>query len=313
MILRPLHLVPSNTSLDFLGKRWIAFVLSIALLLSSIGLLFTKGLNFGIDFTGGTVIELRTKEPLDLAKVRPLLNKAGLGDISLQTITEAMAGPEENDLMIRFGKQPGDNKDQLAAAEKVRTLLESHVNGEIEYRKTDFVGPQVGRELIEAGALSLGLALIAIMVYIWLRFEWQFGLGAIAALFHDTILTLGLFSLLQIEFNLTSIAAILTIIGYSINDSVVIFDRIRENLRKFKKKPLPDLLNLSINNTLSRTILTAGTTVVALVALVVFGGHVIYGFSLAVLFGVIIGTYSSVYIAAPILIFMDPRQKENGK
>lgn len=301
--MKPFRLIPANTSINFLGKKWIAFVLSIGLILATAAILLLQGLNFGIDFTGGIVIEIRTSEPVDLATIRTVLANASLGEVALQKFGT------ENDIMIRLGQQSGDTNARMQAVAEVKTLLSNNLPTEIDYRKVDFVGPQVGRELIQAGALSLGLAFAAIMLYIWFRFEWQFGIGAIAALLHDVVLTLGLFSFLKLEFNLTSIAAILTIIGYSINDSVVIYDRIRENLRKYKKKPLEEVLNQSINDTLSRTILTAGTTIAALGALVILGGHVIYGFSLAVLFGVIIGTYSSIYIAAPLLIFMQLRRE----
>ena len=300
-----LRILPDKTSLNFIGKKWGAFVLSAALIVFTAFLLVTKGLNFGIDFTGGIVIEIRPEQKLELSSIRNLLaqNKEKLGDVSLQNFGN------ENDIMIRIG-QSKDSASQKETIALVKNILSS-LPVSVDYRKVDYVGPQVGEELIKAGSLSLILAFVAIMFYIWMRFEWQFGLGAIIALIHDSILTIGLFSLLQIEFNLTSIAAILTIIGYSINDSVVIYDRIRENLRKYKKMPLSELLNLSINDTLSRTILTAGTTIVALIALVWLGGEVIKGFSVAVLFGVIVGTYSSIYIAAPALIFMNLRGKSS--
>ncbi len=301
MAVFPLHLVPANTHIRFLESKWLAFGLSVLAMLATVFLLATKGLNFGIDFTGGTVIELRTEQPVPLQTYRETLGDLQLGEIALQNIGS------DKDVMIRL-QAFGTGEEQALAVEQVKNTLEGALNTAIDYRKVDVVGPVVGEELIQAGSLSLGLALIGIMIYIWIRFEWQFGLCAIAALFHDLLLTLGLYSLLQLEFNLTSIAAILTIIGYSINDSVVIFDRIRENLRKYKQEALESLLNRSINNTLSRTILTAGTTMAALLALVLLGGEVIYGFSVAVLFGVVIGTYSSIYIAAPLLIFMKLRE-----
>jgi len=295
-----LRLVPQKTTINFLNMKLLAFVLSALLILGTVFELTSKGLNFGTDFTGGIVIELRTEEAVELSVLRRMLSDADFGEVSLQTIGNA------NDIMIRLQGSEGDRTETI---NKVKTILEAKITSPIDYRKVDYVGPQVGRELITAGALALGLSFAALMVYIWVRCEWQFGVGAVIALLHDALLTLGLFSLLGLEFNLTSIAAILTIIGYSINDSVVIFDRIRENLRKYKKMSLEELLNISINDTLSRTILTAGTTMAALIALVWLGGEVIKGFSITVLFGVAIGTYSSIYIAAPSLIYMNLRRE----
>ncbi len=305
--MKKLSIVPAQTNINFIKQKFLAFGLSILLIILSGFFLSSKGLNFGIDFTGGIVVELRTENEIELGNLRKSLNVLDLGEISLQTIGS------NNDLMIRVQKQEGGNDEQMAAVNVIKENLAKNFDEKIDYRKVDFVGPQVGHELIQSGALALILSFVAIMIYIWIRFEWQFGLGAIAALIHDSIITLGLFSFLQLEFNLTSIAAILTIIGYSINDSVVIFDRIRESLRKYKKKSIEEVLNRSINDTLSRTIITAGTTIAALVALVWLGGAVVKGFSIAVLFGVIIGTYSSIYIAAPILIFMDIRGEKKAK
>ena len=296
--MKKLSLVPAKTSINFMASKAIAFTLSVILILASIYTLSTKGLNFGIDFTGGSVIEIQTPKPVDIASIRAKLSTAGLGEVAIQTIGD------ENELMIRVEKQAGGSEAQNQAVATVKELLNQTIAQEIDYRKVDFVGPQVGAELIESGVMALLFAFAAILLYIWVRFEWQFGVGAVVALLHDAFLTIGLFSFLELEFNLTSVAAILTIIGYSINDSVVIFDRIRENLRKYKKQPLHDILNISINDTLTRTVLTAGTTIVALIALVTFGGNVIQGFSIAVLFGVVIGTYSSIYIAAPVLDYM---------
>ncbi len=297
-----LKIIPDKTNINFIGRRGWAFVLSIVLITASIGLLVTRSLNFGIDFTGGVVIELRTDEPVDLAEMRNLLGSdSELGDVSLQHFGS------ENDIMIRIGLKDGDQSAKSGTINRVKQILDENIQTGKDYRQESFVGPQVGDELKKSGAMALGLALLGILTYIWIRFEWQFGIGAVAALFHDVLLTLGLYSLLSLEFNLTSIAAILTIIGYSINDSVVTYDRIRENMRKYKKMPLGELLNKSINEMLSRTLLTSGTTIAALLALVLFGGEVIKGFSIAVLFGVIIGTYSSIFIAAPLLIFMNIR------
>lgn len=277
-----------------------AFVLSLTLMLASIGLLFTKGLSFGIDFTGGIVMEVRGEQKLEIAEVRSLLSgHPELGSVDLQYIGN------EGDLMIRI---QGKDKDQASTINSVKSLLEGKFGNNLQYRKTEYVGPQVGKELIQAGILSLVLSCLGIMAYVWVRFEWQYAVGAISSLVHDLLLTLGLYSLMGLEFNLTSIAALLTILGYSINDTVVVYDRIRESLRKYKKMPLEIVLNNSVNETLSRTIMTSGTTLLALAALIAVGGEVIQGFSLALFFGVVVGTYSSIYAAAPMLMYMNLRK-----
>jgi len=296
-----INVSPGNTKIDFIGKKSVAFVLSIILIVGSFGLLLTKGLNFGIDFTGGIVIEIRSEQEIQISTLRPVLANAGLGEIALQNIGS------ENDIMIRV---QGDGGDKAETVAKIKTILEKNLSDKLDYRKVDYVGPQIGEELIETGLIALFLAFLAIMIYIWMRFEWQFSISAILALIHDVIVTLGLYSFMGLEFNLTSIAAILIIIGYSINDSVVIFDRIRENLRKFKKTALPEILNNSINDNLTRTILTSGTTIASLIALVTLGGDVIHGFSIAVLFGIVVGTYSSMYIASPLLVYMNLRNEK---
>jgi len=284
-----------------MGIHRLVIVISIISIVASTALLFIRGLNFGIDFSGGILIEARLNEKADLSKLHKILNKDEFGEITIQNF-------DESDIIIRASANK-DEKDQGVAVKKIQASLNSNFSS-VEYRKIDFVGPQVGDELIKSGLFALIMSCLFIMIYIWIRFDWQFGLGAIAALFHDTMLTFGFFALTGLEFNLTSIAAILTIIGYSINDSVVIYDRIRENLRKFKKSNLSDLLNSSINSTLSRTVLTSGVTLVSIIALIIFGGEALRSFSLATFFGIIIGTYSSIYISAPILIYMDPRKKK---
>jgi len=299
-----LHWVPDNTKIDFVGKRFVAFVLSSILLLGSLFLIFTNGLNFGIDFTGGTLIEIRVDDDApDLGDMRSELNALELGNISIQEF----GAP--NDLLIRLPEQEGDNEIQQAAITKVKDSLEMRYEEGIDYRRIEFVGPQVGEELKRKGMYAVLFSILGMLVYIWFRFEWQFSVAAIIALIHDSLLTIGLFALTQWEFNLSTVAAILMIAGYSINDTVVVFDRIRENLRKFKKMPVPDLLNVSINNTLSRTIMTSLTTLLALVSLWVFGGEVIRGFVNALIFGILIGTYSSIFVAAPILTFLNIRRK----
>ncbi len=289
------RLIPVKTNIDFIGKRWWGFVISFLITIVTIGLVATKGLNLGIDFSGGVLIEAHSETPFNLSTLREELNQHNFGEITLQN-----AGSEK-EILIRVR---ADSNDQQKVAGKVReTLLASHIDKNIEFRKVDYVGAQVGREMIEDGALALLISLAGMMIYLWFRFEWQFGIGGIVALFHDAVATIGFFAITQLEFNLTSVAAVLTIIGYSINDSVVIYDRIRENLRKYKKMAIPDVINLSVNETLSRTILTGSTVVLSLIGLIFFGGDALQGFSLAMLFGVFIGTYSSVYISAPILLY----------
>lgn len=295
----PLHFFPNKPHFDFMGKRWVGFAVSIALTVLSLGLVFSKGLNLGIDFTGGILMEIHTTHPVDLAPLRDSLNHQEFGEVSLQNMGS------ENDLLIRV--QAGENDEQAKTVAKIKELLASKIEGLIDYRKIDYVGPTVGGELIQAGIWAVLLSFLSIMLYVWFRFEWQYGVGAILALIHDSIMIIGFFALTRFEFGLTAIAAILTIVGYSINDSVVIYDRIRENMRRFKKMEIFELLNLSINDTLSRTILTASTTLLASVALALFGGEVIRGFSWAMVFGVVVGTYSSIYISAPTLIYLNLR------
>ena len=276
-------------------------MLSIIFMIGSLILVFTKGLNYGIDFAGGILIEARIDENPDISKIREVLSNK-INDIHIQE-------SGENDVQIRVSKA---SQDQDKLIKKIQNILEENFT-KVEYRKIDFVGPQVGSELIFKGFLALFLSFIFIMIYIWIRFDWQFGLGGIFALLHDAIVTLGFFSITGLEFNLTSIASILTIIGYSINDSVVIYDRIRENLRNYKKMDLQLLINSSTNSTLSRTILTASTTLISLLALIFFGGEALFSFSVATFFGIALGTYSSIYISAPILLYFDPRKKDEKK
>ncbi len=295
--MKMLKLIPKTPAIDFTGKRMIAFALSAFLILASIGLFAGKGLNLGIDFLGGILIEVETNEPADVAKMRNDLGKLGLGDISLQKFGE------DNMVLIRIQKQQGDNKAQIAAVNLIKDNLKDIVK---EYRRTEFVGPTIGAELQETAIWSVLLAIIAILIYIWFRFEWQFGIGAVIALSHDVLTTIGLFSLLQLDFNLATVAAILTIAGYSINDTVVIYDRVRENMRKYTKMEFAQLFNLSINQTLSRTVMTSITTLLALLALYFFGGEVIRNFAIALIWGVVIGTYSSVALAVPFLLYLRP-------
>ncbi len=288
----------SGTKIDFMRFHKSALVLSIFCIIASLILVFVRGLNFGIDFAGGILIEARMSENVDVSEVRNVL--AGeIKDVQIQS-----AGT--TDLLIRVTKT---EEDQSVIVKKIQDTLGKKFSN-VEYRKIDYVGPQIGLELILKGFLALLLSFVFIMIYIWVRFDWQFGFGGIFALVHDTMLTLGFFSLTGLEFNLTSIAAILTIIGYSINDSVVIYDRIRENIRRYKKINLPDLINSSLNSTLSRTVLTSGVVLFSILALVIFGGEVLRSFSIATFFGIVVGTYSSIYISAPVLIYFDPRKEK---
>ena len=294
--MKKLRIVPPDTSVNFIGRRLIAFAFSAALILGSLGLAAGVGLNLGIDFLGGILLEIKTEGPADLATLRSDLGALGLGDVGLQEFGS------EDVVLIRVQRQEGGDEAQQAAITIIRDALGEQI---AEYRRTETVGPTVGAELKEAAMWAIGSAIIAILIYIWFRFEWQFGVAAIVALIHDVLTTIGLFALFQLEFNLATVAAVLTIAGYSINDTVVVFDRVRENLRKYKKMPLPDLFNLSINETLSRTTITSVTTLLALLALFFFGGEVISGFSIALIWGVLIGTYSSIALAVPVLLYLD--------
>lgn len=295
----PIQIFKTTPKYDFMGKRWIGFAVSIILTLTSLGLVFTKGLNLGIDFTGGVLMEVRTEGEANLATIREAFSGKNFGEVSLQDMGDA------HNFILRI--QTTEKQDQATVIAEVREVLGAAIGEGVEYRKIDFVGPTVGQELVRDGTLAVLLSFAVIMVYVWVRFEWQYGFGAILALIHDAIMLLGFFALTRFEFGLTALAAILTIVGYSINDSVVIYDRIRENMRKFKKMPVFELLNVSINETLARTFLTATTVLLASLALAWFGGEVIKGFSWAMVFGVVVGTYSSIYISAPTLIYLNIR------
>ncbi len=291
-----LRLVPESTKIAFLSMRRVAVGFSILSIIASFVLLAVQGLNFGIDFKGGSSVSLRMPAGIEIGQIRSVANGLGLGEV----IVQEFGAP--TDFMIRVAAQPGDGDSQVKAAQMVAEAMNGAFDG-VVLLSTDVVGPAVSGELITASAIAVILALFAVLIYIWLRFEWQFSVGAIVALTHDVILTLGVFSLTQIEFNLASIAAILTIVGYSLNDTVVVFDRVRENLRKYKKLLLEELLNLSLNETLSRTLMTSITTLIALIALYVLGGENIRGFTFAMIWGVVVGTYSSIFIASPALLY----------
>tara|TARA_B100000315_G_scaffold26820_1_gene23040 strand:+ start:906 stop:1814 length:909 start_codon:yes stop_codon:yes gene_type:complete len=294
-------IIPADTNYPFMDYRKIFIISSLILILSSVLLLSFKGLNLGIDFKGGTLIEISTKNS-DIAELRRILSP-NFNDVSLQEF-----GNSET-IIIRL--QNETNVESIETVNQVKNLINDKVS---EFRRSEFVGPTISSELLWKGLQAISFALLAILTYIWLRFDWQFGFGAVVALSHDVLFTLGVLSLFNIDFSLSSIAAILTICGYSLNDSVVIYDRIRENLRKYKKLELSELFNTSINNTLSRTIMTSLTTLIALFSLYIFGGEVIKPFAFAMIIGVIIGTYSSIYIAVPtLLIFKFRPQEEDNK
>lgn len=302
-MLRPVRFLPDNTAFDFISRRVWFIGASVVFLLGCMVSVAVQGLNFGIDFTGGILVEARTPTPVDLAQVRETLNTRVAGEISLTTY-----GNEGRDLMIRVPEQPGGEAANNAAL----TRLKDALGDDVEYRRTEVVGPKVGDELVTAGALAMGLAILSIAGYIWFRFEWQYAIGGVIALLHDVIATIGLFSLFQLQFDLTSVAAVMTVAGYSINDTVVIFDRVREELRRHKKMDMGEVLNLAINRTLSRTILTGGTTLLALLCLFLFGGEVLRGFSVAIIWGIVVGTYSSIYVAVPALIYFRFQRSGEG-
>ncbi len=299
----PFQMFRTVPQFDFVGYRKVGFAITIIGIIATAISLMVNGLNFGIDFSGGVVMEVRTEQVADISKMRALLDASTNKNASLQSV-----GTDGREVMIRL-KPEGDAK-QNEVAQAVRATLDAGYGAPIDYLRTDYVGPQVGGELIRGSFMALTFAMLAMALYLWFRFEWQYGVGGILALLHDAILVVGFYSVTQIEFNLTSVAALLTVIGYSINDSVVIYDRVREDLRKFKVKPIPEVINLACNETLARTFLTGGTVLAALTGLVIFGGDVLFGFSAAMIFGVIVGTYSSIYVSSTILVYMNLRRSE---
>ncbi len=295
-----LRLAPLNSKYQFMRRRHLALAFSALLVVASVVAYVTQGLNFGIDFVGGTLIEVRhTEGPADLGGMRETVAGLGFGDASLQEFGDPQT------VLIRIQLQEGQEEGETTS---ISELVSEALGDGYEYRRVEFVGPKVGSELQEQALWAVLIALAAIMVYIWLRFEWQFGVGAVIALAHDVIATIGLFAVLQLEFNLATVAAILTIAGYSINDTVVIYDRVRENLRKYKQSDLPQVLDRSVNETLSRTLMTSVTTLLALLALFIFGGEIIRDFAGAMMWGVVIGTYSSIFVAVPTLLYFKLRR-----
>ena len=295
--MRLLKLVPDNTNFPFLRWRNVAIGLSILMILGSIALVAVRGLNFGVDFSGGLMMEVRFDKAAQVDDLRKTVNAVGVGAASIQTFGDP------NTVSIRLPLPPGDDAAVQAAVKRVQTAI-SATNPDAQFRRVETVSGKVSGELVGQGAYAILFAMLGISIYIWFRFEWQFGVGALFALVHDVALTIGFFALTQMEFDLNIVAAVLTIIGYSLNDTIVVYDRVRENLRKYRKMGIEEILDLSINETLPRTIVTSLTMVIALGTLVVFGGTVLFGFSVAMLLGIVIGTYSSIFIGAPILIWL---------
>ncbi|WP_171207202.1 MULTISPECIES: protein translocase subunit SecF [unclassified Ruegeria] len=300
-----LKLVPQQTSFDFFSRWKIWLGISGLMMVIAFASFMLQGLNFGIDFRGGTTIRTESTQPIDVGAYRDAIAPLELGDVSITEIFDPTFGPDEHVAMIRIQAQEGAEAVSADMITQVGEVLAAADAGlKLPFESVESVGPKVSGELIQTAVIAVVLAIGAVLVYIWLRFEWQFALGAVAALVHDVILTIGIFSELQIRFDLAIIAALLTIVGYSLNDTVVVFDRVRENLRKYKKKDLKEVLNISINETLSRTVMTSVTTLLALISLYVLGGDVIRGFVFAMIWGVIVGTYSSVFVASTILLWL---------
>ena len=295
-----LRLAPENTRLGFMRLRRFSYPFSAVLSIVSVLMFVTVGMNFGIDFAGGTLIEVRAKSgQADLSQLRQIGEKTGVGHVEVQGFGN------NTDATLRFGVQPGGDVAQEAAVKKVEDAL----NDGYEFRRVEVVGPRVSGELVQSGTLGVVVSIFAVLLYLWFRFEWQFAVGAVIATMHDLLLTVGFFSVTQLEFNTTSIAAILTIVGYSLNEAVVVLDRIREMMRKYKRMSTADMIDMSVNAVLPRTIMTATTVFLALLALVMFGGEVIKSFSLAMMWGIFVGTYSSVFICSPILIYLGVRSE----
>ncbi|MDJ0822571.1 MAG: protein translocase subunit SecF [Paracoccaceae bacterium] len=298
-----LRLVPQQTNWDFFSRSKLWLGISALMMVVAFVSFILQGLNFGIDFRGGTTIRTETAQPVDVGAYRDALAALELGDTTISEVFDPTFGPDQNVAMIRIQAQEGEEAVSTAVVEAAFGALQQ-VAPDIKFVSVESVGPKVSGELIQTAAIAVLLAIGAVLVYIWLRFEWQFALGAVVALVHDVLLTIGIFSELQIKFDLAIIAALLTIVGYSLNDTVVVFDRVRENLIKYKKKDLKEVLNISINETLSRTFMTSVTTLLALIALFVLGGDVIRGFVFAMIWGVIIGTYSSIFVASAMLLWL---------
>lgn len=298
-----LRVIPDDTNFDFF-KRWKLWLgISGMMMVVAFASFLIQGLNYGIDFRGGTTIRSESPRPVDIGVYRGAMDTLGLGDVTITEVFDPTFGPEQNVAMIRIQAQDGQEAVTPELIEAVEGALRT-VRPDIKFVSVESVGPKVSGELIQTAVIAVSLAIGAVLIYIWLRYEWQFAVGAVLALVHDVILTIGIFSEIQIRFDLAIIAALLTIVGYSLNDTVVVFDRVRENLRKFKKRPLNEVLNLSINETMSRTFMTSFTTLLALFALFALGGDVIRGFVFAMIWGIIVGTYSSIFVASAILLYL---------
>lgn len=304
-----LKLIPDDTKIPFTKYRWHALALTAVVFFGAAAALFTPGLNFGVDFRGGISLEVEDSEPIDLSQVRGVIGALDLGSYKVQefgspNIVRVVIDP--NKIVAETRAREGDDADAdravQAAADQVQAALREALGSDSSFRNREIVGATVSGELVQRGLMAIAFATVMMLIYIWIRFQWQWGVGAVIATIHDTVITVGIYALLQLEFNLATIAAVLTVIGYSVNDTVVVYDRIRENLRKYKKMPLDQLIDLSLNETLTRTIVTGGTTLLALTALTVFGGEVLRGFSILIVLGIVIGTYSSLFVAAPFLL-----------
>ncbi len=306
-----LRLAPEKTSIDFFRAQWATFGGSIALMLAAFVIWGVMGLNFGIDFKGGTTLRTESSTPIDTGLYRDALHALALGDVAVNEVFDPSFAPDQHVASIRISAEEGDqvSAEDLAAAKAALQAMDP----QLKVISTETVGPKVSGELVTSSIIALTITSLAIMAYLWLRFEWQFALGGVLALLHDVFITIGIFALFQIKFDLTIVAALLTILGYSINDTVVVFDRLRENLVKYKTMPLRDVMNLSVNETLSRTLMTSITTLIAVGALLWLGGDVIRGFSFAIFMGVLLGTYSSVYVAKNLVLFLGLDRSEKSK
>ena len=290
------NLIPKETNIPFIKLHKSGYFFSTIIVIASIFFFLFKGLNYGIDFKGGTLVEIGTENSVKIEELRLITGNLALGDVQIQKFGT------ENNFLIRVEERIGGESSQQESIKILKNALAKQIVGNIQYRRVEVVGPKVSSELIQKGTMAVIIAVVTMLIYIWVRFEWQFSLGAVIALIHDVLISIGVFSLAQIEFNLSIIAALLTIVGYSMNDTVVVYDRVRENLRKFKRMEMSELLNLSINNTLSRTVITSLTTLLALFCLYFLGGEIIKGFAFAMMLGVVVGTYSSIFIAVPLLL-----------
>ena len=307
-----LRLVPEKTNIDFFKAQWATFGLSVVLTVAALAAWAIMGLNFGIDFKGGTTIRTESTQAVDIGAYRKALEGQPLGDVSITQVFDPSFRADQHVAMVRISAMDGDEAVTPETLSEVQVALQAY-DPALKFVSVESVGPKVSGELVWTAVLSMVVATACILIYIWLRFEWQYSVGAVVSLVHDIIITIGIFAVFQIKFDLTTIAALLTILGYSINDTVVVFDRLRENLVKFKTMPLRDVMNLTVNETLSRTLMTSGTTLVALIAMLIFGGDVIRGFVFAITLGIVLGTYSSVYVAKNLVLFIGLDRSDKPK